>query len=120
MLSARSKIVDLCNLAFPLKIVNPLSAKRAKIDGACGPLNYFWIDFLGGICHFLPPSMSKKLRHFNIFGRFLTRNLAQILKYFTEELGQHVRWGVLSTRQNQSFQESLPEVRYLFSFKNEA
>ena len=38
MLSARSKIGDLCNLAFPLKIVNPLSAKRAKIDGACGPL----------------------------------------------------------------------------------
>ena len=37
--SARSKIGDLCNLAFPLKIVNPLSAKRAKIDGACGPLN---------------------------------------------------------------------------------
>ena len=38
MLAARSKIDDLCNLAFPLKIVNPLSAKRAKIDGACGPL----------------------------------------------------------------------------------
>ena len=28
--------------------------------------------------------------------------------------------GVISTRQNQSFQESSPEVRYLFSFKNEA
>ena len=38
MLSARSKIGELCNIAFPLKTVNSFSAKRAKIDGACGPL----------------------------------------------------------------------------------
>ena len=45
--------------------------------------------------------------------------MAEILKYKEEGLSQHVRYGVFWTRQNQGFHESLPEVRYLFSFKNE-